>query len=299
MENENKPNNRRIIYILAVLLGISLIGNIIQLNKTTSVQGELAEEKSNVDSLTSFKKQLENQFESMTFELDQFKGKNIELDSLLERANTDIAKQKNKIEKLIRENKDIPLLKRQLAEMQAIRDQYRVQIEQLIKENKELRYANVNLTQEVDNLTKTRDVLSEKVELASVLKTENLTVQTLREKGKGKFEVSDKARRVSRIKTVFVIAENKLAKPGQRDIVLRIIKPDGYPLSDPGNGSGTFTKDDGRSSEFTLRKAINYENSREEVVFDWDQIEDLRAGLYITEVYLDGKLMGNYKFNLK
>ena len=97
METEKKQNNRKIIYILAILLGISLVGNIIQLNKTNSVQVELAEEQSNVDSLTSFKQQLENQFESMTFELDQFKGKNIELDSLLERANTDIAKQKSKI----------------------------------------------------------------------------------------------------------------------------------------------------------------------------------------------------------
>jgi len=299
METENNSRKKRTIYILAVLLGISLIGNVIQLNKTTSVQVELAEEKSNVDSLTSFKKQLENQFESMTFELDQFKGKNIELDSLLERANTDIAKQKSKIDKLIRENKDIPLLKRQLEEMKAIRDQYRIQIEQLIKENKELKYANVNLTQEVGNLTKTRDELTQKVEIASVLKAENITVQTLREKGKGRFEPSDKAKRVSRIKTVFVVAENKLAQPGQRDVVLRILKPDGYPLSDPNNGSGTFTKEDGRSSDFSMRKTLNYANNREEVVFEWDQIEDLRAGLYITEVYLDGKLMGNYKFNLK
>jgi hypothetical protein len=299
METEKKQNNRKIIYILAILLGISLVGNIIQLNKTNSVQVELAEEQSNVDSLTSFKQQLENQFESMTFELDQFKGKNIELDSLLERANTDIAKQKSKIEKLIKENKDIPLLKRQLEEMKFIRDQYRVQIEQLIKENKELRFANVNLTQEVDNLTKTKEDLSQKVELASALKAENISVQTLREKGKGKFELSDKAKRVSRIRTVFVVAENKVARPGQRDVVLRIIKPDGYPLTDPNNGSGTFTKSDGRSADFTLQKSINYANDRNEVVFEWDQIEELRSGLYISELYVDGQLMGNYKFSLR
>jgi hypothetical protein len=28
-------------------------------------------------------------------------------------------------------------------------------------------------------------------------------------------------------------------------------------------------------------------------------LEELKAGLYISEIYLDGKLMGNYKFNLK
>jgi hypothetical protein len=96
-----------------------------------------------------------------------------------------------------------------------------------------------------------------------------------------------------------VVAENKVARPGQRDVVLRIIKPDGYPLTDPNNGSGTFTKSDGRSADFTLQKSINYANDRNEVVFEWDQIEELRSGLYISELYVDGQLMGNYKFSLR
>jgi DUF971 family protein len=183
--------------------------------------------------------------------------------------------------------------------MKAIRDGYRQQIDQLIKENKELRFANINLTQEVDNLNKTTKDLSQKVELASVLKAESIAVKTLREKGRGKMEETEKAKRVSRITTTFVVAENKVAQKGEREVVLRIIKPDGYALTDPNNASGTFTKEDGRSSEYTLRKKLQYNNNREEVIFDWDQLEELKAGLYISEIYLDGKIMGNYKFNLK
>jgi predicted nuclease with TOPRIM domain len=234
----------------------------------------------------------------MTYELDQFKGKNIQLDSLLEKANTDILRQKQQIERLIRENKDIDLLKRQLAEMKVIRDGYREQIETLIKENKELRFANINLTQEVDQLSRTTQDLSQKVQLASELRAENLVVQPMREKGRGKLELTEKAKRVSKINTTFVIAENKVAGKGNREVVLRIVKPDGYVLTDANNGSGTFTRE-GRTSDYTMMKTVDYQNTRTEVVFEWDQLEELKTGLYVAEVYMNGTLMGTNKFNLK
>lgn len=296
----DKPNNnKRTVYILAILLFLSVAGNIYLFTRTTEAEGTVVKREAEVDSLSDVKKSIEDDYQAMTFELDQFKGKNIQLDSLLEKANSDIDKQKRKIDQLIKENKDIPLIRRQMEELKAIRDQYRQQIEQLIKENKELKFENINLTQEVDNLNKTTKQLSEKVELASVLKTENLIVKTLREKGKGKMEETEKAKRVSRISTTFVVAENKVAKPGNREVVLRILKPDGYVLTDANNGSGSFTKEDGRSAEYTLRKNLDYTNDRAELVFDWDQTDELKAGLYITEVYMEGKIMGTYKFNLK
>jgi predicted nuclease with TOPRIM domain len=298
-KNQTESKGNRLVILLGVLLGISVILNIYLLNRTTGAETQVTEEKAKVDSLNSFKRALENDFQAMTYELDQFKGKNIQLDSLLEKANTDIARQKSQIERLIKENKDIDLLKRQLAEMKAIRDGYREQIDQLIKENKELRFANINLSNEVDNLNKTTKDLSQKVELASALRAEALEVMPMREKGRGKLEVTEKAKRVSKINTKFVIAENKVAAKGQRDVILRILKPDGYVLTDPNNGSGSFTKEDGRSSDFTLKNRVDYSNDRTEVMFEWDQLEELKAGLYIAEVYVDGKLMANYKFDLK
>jgi cell division protein ZapB len=185
-----------------------------------------------------------------------------------------------------------------MEELKAIRDQYRTQIEQLIKENKELRFENVNLTQEVNSLNQTTKQLSEKVELASVLRGESLVVKTFREKAKGKLEETEKAKRVSKITGTFVIAENKVAKAGRREMVFRVLKPDGLVLSDP-NAGGSFTREDGRNVEFTDRMNVDYSNDRTEVKFESNASEELKPGLYIAEVYLDGKMMGNYKFNLK
>jgi hypothetical protein len=298
-KSEQKRGNKQIVYLLGGLLLLSVIGNVYLLNRSTSAEKEVVVKTEQVDSLNQLKKTLDGNFQAMTFELDQFRGKNIQLDSLLAKADGDIEKQRNKIARLIKENKDIPLIRRQLEEMKAIRDQYRIQIEQLIKENKELKFANVNLTQEVDNLNKTTKDLSQKVELASVLKAENIVVKAQRSKGKGKLEETDKAKRVSKIAITLVVAENKVAKAGPREVVMRLIKPDGYPITDPNSGSGTFTKEDGRSTEYTSKKNIDFSNERLEVNLDWDIIEELKAGIYIAEVYLDGRLIGNNKFNLK
>jgi hypothetical protein len=297
--SEQKRGNKQIIYLLGGLLLLSVIGNVYLLNRSTTAENQVVIKTEQVDSLNQLKKTLDGNFQAMTLELDQFRGKNIQLDSLLAKADGDIEKQRNKIAQLIKENKDIPLIKRQLEEMKAIRDQYRIQIEQLIKENKELKFANVNPTQEVDNLNKTTKDLSQKVELASVLKAENLVVKPQRSKGKGKLEDTDKAKRVSKIGINLVVAENKVAKPGPREIVMRLIKPDGYPLTDPNSGSGTFTKEDGRSTEYSLKKNVDFNNERLEVNLDWDVTEELKSGIYIAEVYLDGKMIGNNKFNLK
>ena len=153
--NQQSGNNKKTVYLLGLLLIISVATNIYLFTRTTGAESTVAMREAEVDSLSDVKKNIEDDYQAMTFELDQFKGKNIQLDSLLEQAHTDIEKQKRKIDQLIKENKDIPLIRRQMEELKAIRDQYRIQIEQLIKENKELKFENINLTQTVSDLNKT------------------------------------------------------------------------------------------------------------------------------------------------
>jgi predicted nucleic acid-binding Zn-ribbon protein len=299
-QTKNNGGKNKLIPILAILLLLSIGANIYFLTKVNKITEEKNEQIAKVDDLANFKRMLEDDMQAISFELDQFKGKNNQLDSLLAKANEDIEQQKRRIEKLMRENTSIESLQRQLMELKAIRDQYRVQIEELIKENKELRFENINLSQEVQSLAKDKDNLSQKVEIASALKAENLTIKTYREKGKGALQESDRAKRVSRVSALLAIAENKVAPAGNRDVILRIIKPDGYVLSDPNMGSGTFTsKETGRNTEYTMKKTISYGNATTEVTFDYDQVEEFKAGLYIAEMYVDGRLMGNNKFNLK
>jgi hypothetical protein len=243
---------------------------------------------------------LDDDIQNINFELDQFKGKNIQLDSLLVKANKEISAKQAKIQKLMRENGDIKLLQRQLEELRMIRDQYRVQIDQLIAENKELKNLNLDLSQRVDNLAKEKTNLAEKVETASVLKAEAFNIKTFREKSKGSISETDRAKKVTRVTASLTLGENKVAPKGERNLVFRLIGPNGMVMADPAGGSGSFTsKETGRNQEYTLKKVIDYNNDREEVSFEYNQLDDFKAGLYIAEIYLDGKMMASNKFTLK
>src|SRR5690606_23614773 len=125
----NNNDNKKLIPILTLLLVVSVGANIYFLTRVNKITEEKNEQIAKVDDLANFKRMLEDDMQAISFELDQFKGKNNELDSLLMKANEDIDNQKKRIEKLMRENTSIESLQRQLMELKAIRDQYRVQIE--------------------------------------------------------------------------------------------------------------------------------------------------------------------------
>jgi len=292
-----QDNTKRLILILLIL---SLGANVYFLFRTSKQSSDKERILVQVDSLAGIKKMLDDDIQNINFELDQFKGKNIQLDSLLVKANKDISAKQVKIQKLMRENGDIKLLQRQLEELRLIRDQYRVQIDQLIAENKELKNLNLDLSQRVDNLAKEKTNLAEKVETASVLKAEAFNIKTYREKSKGSLSETDRAKKVTRITANLTLGENKVAPKGDRSVVFRLIAPSGVVMADPAGGSGSFaSKETGRNQEYTLRKMVNYNNIREELSFEYNQLDDFKAGLYIAEIYLDGKMVASNKFTLK
>ena len=292
-----QDNTKRLILILLIL---SLGANVYFLFRTSKQSSDKERILVQVDSLAGIKKMLDDDIQNINFELDQFKGKNIQLDSLLVKANKDISAKQVKIQKLMRENGDIKLLQRQLEELRLIRDQYRVQIDQLIAENKELKNLNLDLSQRVDNLAKEKTNLAEKVETASVLKAEAFNIKTYREKSKGSLSETDRAKKVTRITANLTLSENKVAPKGDRSLVFRLIAPSGVVMADPAGGSGSFaSKETGRNQEYTLRKMVNYNNIREELSFEYNQLDDFKAGLYIAEIYLDGKMVASNKFTLK
>lgn len=300
MEDKSPSKQDNTKKILIVLLLISFGVNIYFLFRTNNQSAEKERILVQVDSLAGIKKMLDDDIQNINFELDQFKGKNIQLDSLLAKANKEISEKQSKIQKLMRENGDIKLLQRQLEELRMIRDQYRVQIDQLIAENKELKNLNLDLSQRVDNLAKEKTNLAEKVETASVLKAEAFNIKTYREKSKGSLSETDRAKKVTRVTATLTFGENNVAPKGERSVVFRLIGPNGMVMADPAGGSGSFTsKETGRNQEYTLRKVVDYNNNREDVKFEYNQLDDFKAGLYIAEIYLDGKMMASNKFTLK
>ncbi len=141
--SEQKSSNKKIlVVILGLLLVASLAGNIFQFFNTKEIIHEKLVTKLVVDSLTIRKERLEAEVKASIAQLDQFKGENAEMDSLLQIAYAKIDDQKKRINYLINENQDYQILQQRFAELKETTEFYLKEIERLKEENRILKSEN-------------------------------------------------------------------------------------------------------------------------------------------------------------
>ncbi|MEQ8809213.1 MAG: chromosome segregation protein SMC, partial [Imperialibacter sp.] len=169
--------------------------------------------------------------------------------------------------------------------------------EKLLTENTGLKVEKNELTASIRDLNQSKNKLEEKVALASQLKVENMVVSAVNSRGKetvGEF----KNRQVESIKVTFNIAENKVAPVDGKDVLVRIVAPDGNVLFDVTRGSGTFIFDN-REMYFTAKQEILFDNTRQKLSFLYNKGSEYALGIHKVEVYTDGYLMGAGSFTVK
>lgn len=150
-------------------------------------------------------------------------------------------------------------------------------------------------------LTKEKASLQETVNIASMLKTVGLTATGIAEKKGGKKESdTKKAKRTDKIKITFTLAENLVAKSGERDIYARIISPEGKEITQADDSTHTFRF--GKSKGYwATKKTVNYANENTQVTMyaHTRQGEVFNRGKYIIEVNTDGATVGNTTLELE
>lgn len=134
-ENKNKSN-----LTLIILLLLSVGFNIYQYSTKNTI---ISESKNERDSLITARIDIEKELNETYSELNQYKGENARMDSLLSRANTDLQSYENKIASLLKSesNKDQlnKKLLEELKELKKLRDQYLEKIDNLLAENVQLK----------------------------------------------------------------------------------------------------------------------------------------------------------------
>ena len=133
-ENKNKTN-----LILIIFLLLSVGFNIYQYSAKNTI---VTESKNERDSLITARVDIEKELNETYSELNQYKGENARMDSLLSKANTDLQTYENKIASLLKSesNKDQlnKKLLEELKEIKKLRDQYLEKIDNLLAENSKL-----------------------------------------------------------------------------------------------------------------------------------------------------------------
>ena len=175
---------------------------------------------------------------------------------------------------------------------------YLRQIDSLNKLNNKLIAENVGYRKEISSITLRAEVAEEKaaelnniVRQGSVLRARDISLVALNDRGK---EIT-RVKNAARLRADFVLSANELADPGERTLYLRIISPDGYPLS---TGSVPTFEFEGERISYSASRDVDYQNEDLGVGIFYSG-SGFTAGKYAVQIYCDGYLIGSTEISLK
>jgi outer membrane murein-binding lipoprotein Lpp len=292
---ENKQNNsglKAAVVILALLL-LGSIGYIFKMSSDNTKQ---------VTELTSEKDQLSNDLKARIAELDLAISENTAL-------KADFEAQKEEMTNLLAE---LEKSKGDIASLGKYRDSYnklKREMDNLLTENKLLKEQNVSLTSSLDStnvvledtkryadtLLTQNDNLTKTVEKGSTLAVLNLNVLAVKERSSGKQIETDKASRADKLKVSFLIAENQIAKSGDRMYYVQIIDSKNNILGD----KETVAMGGDLTLTYTFITKVKYENKTVQVNEEVAG-KDFAAGTYFVNVFNQkGEMVSKTSFSLR
>ncbi|MEQ8583045.1 MAG: chromosome segregation protein SMC [Marinoscillum sp.] len=169
--------------------------------------------------------------------------------------------------------------------------------DELLTENVELKTEKQQLNESIQEINKAKEELADKVAFASRLKVEGLKVFAVSDGGKER-EGEFRSRQVDQLKITFTVADNKVAPIEGKDLLVRIIAPDGNVLFDVTRGSGSFIFE-GRELFYSAKQEILYDKNSQLVTVFYKKGSEYVTGSYQVEVYTDDYLMGKGSFLVK
>ncbi len=291
MENQNSNSKlKAIIVILAILLAGSLAYMYKMSSDAQSTKTVLVKEKDDVmKDLEALKATYDTAIAentSMSDELIAEREKVVKLMDELKKSKGDVAalsKYRDQARSLQSKMKslmtEIEVLKKENAGLIVSRDS-------TVQALGEQRKFNDTLVVQNENLAKT-------VEKASQLTVMNLRTQAIKERSSGKQIVTEKARRADKLKVCFTIAENRVAKSGDKVYYVQIIDAKNNVLGD--KQSVTFGED---TLTYSFTTSVAYENKTMDVC-EFLPGKDFEKGTYFVNIFDKGELVSKTSFTLK
>lgn len=170
--------------------------------------------------------------------------------------------------------------------------------EALYAENTELKEDQRVLNKAISEVKTNNEQLSEKVEVASRLKAENISVMGVNGRGNAKERDRYRNNQIEQLQLKFNLAKNDVAPVEGKDIMVRVIGPDGNVIFDVAKGAGTFMKD-GKEVFFTQKQEILFDNTQQELTFLYEKGSDYAEGRHTIEIYTDDYIIGRTNFEIR
>ncbi len=317
MEHEQQiAKDKRTKTYLMTIIGVLFVINFALLYNLISKDKILVTTETKLEDTSAEKAQLDKMLNETEMLLLEYKGKNTQLDSIIDIKNDEISSKVTQIRKMLSQGNiskaQLALAKSEIAKLTAKIASAAQMIDSLSRENTVLKTANTTLeeenttvkevvqTQKTENtaLTVQNKKLGDKVKIASRLKALNIKVEGIMMKGT-KEKAKAKLSKITKVKVRFTLDKNEIADEGLKLIYLRLIGPNGSTVANQSAGSGTFDMA-GESVMYTSKASVNFSNvASGPITIYFDKIPGMSSGSYRALLYCDDWMIGEGSLKLK
>ncbi|ESU28230.1 hypothetical protein FLJC2902T_15770 [Flavobacterium limnosediminis JC2902] len=291
MENQKSNSSLKAIIIVLALLLLGSLGYMYKM----STDNQTTENK-----IMSEKEKLSEELQASIAKYDEAIAANTELSDELSAER----------EKLVQLKAELEKSQGDAASMAKFKNDYlrlKREMDNLIKENDALKKQNETLTTQRDStqvvledtrkvrdtLVATNENLAKTVEKGSKLSVLNLQTMAVKQRSSGKQIDTDKASRADVLKISFMIAENQIAKSGDKTYHIQVIDSKNNVLGDKKTesfGEKTLT--------YSFEKTVKYENKTVQVSQDLP-VKDIEGGIFYVNIFDKGELVSKTSFTLR
>ena len=292
-EQETKKNTPIALIAISIILAGALIFLIFMYFDQKTKMGNQMVEMETV--LTQEKDSLAHELRLMVVAYDTLKTNNDSLNSVMQ-------KEKTRIVQLLSINaSNTQLIKKYKSEITTMRDimkSYIVQIDSLNTRNKVLSTENTEIRQQISKvrstntqLSKVKEELSTKVEIASVIQAKDIVAASLNKKRKE----TTRLNLLDKLRICFTLRENALAKAGPKEVFMRVIRPDSLVITSSPDNLFEYR---GNKTIYSASRGVDYMNQDIEMCIYLDNTGDFIIGNYSVELYLEDNIIGRTNFML-
>jgi len=294
---EQQNNSSSSLKVIIAVLAILLVGSLVYIYKITSdakqVQTELTKTVSEKDLVMKDLQDLKTTYDAAIAENTSM--------------SEELIKERDKVVKLMEDLKkskgDVALLSKYKAQYVKLESNMKA----LMAENEGLKKQNTVLTTQRDStivvlgeskkynevLVGQNEDLSKTVEKGSKLSVLNMKTAAYKIKSSGKQVETDKAGRADVLRISFTIAENQIAKSGDKEYYVQVIDSKNNVLGD--KQTETFGE---KSLTYSFIANVKYENKTVNVSEDLPG-KDFAKGTYFVNVFDKNELVSKTSFTLK
>lgn len=294
---DQQSNSSSSLKVIVAILAILLVGSLVYIFKITSdakaVQTELTTTVSEKESVMKDLQALKTTYDAAIAENTSM--------------SQELIKERDKVESLIA---DLKKSKGDVASLAKFKTQFvklQGDMKILLAENEGLKKQNTTLTSQRDStvvvlgeskkynevLVGQNEDLSKTVELGSKLSVLNMKTAAFKVRSSGKQIETERAGRADILKISFTIAENKIAKSGDKNYYVQVIDSKSNVLGD--KQSASFGD---KSLTYSFIANVKYENKTVQVSEDLPG-KEFAKGTYFVNVFDKNELVSKTSFTLK